>query len=215
MSLVIKTVRYTQEQVVFSVDNLVFNDGIYLLWGVSGSGKTTFIEGLCGQRRGFYPHIQLATENFFFQVRAEREKFFTRFISVHYQLNNLLEELNVRENLLLPMVLVGKRLPEKALWERELSIFGIEHLLSRLPVDLSGGERQRVSLCRSLLYAHKLLLLDEPFVFVEQELQEKLFAHVVQTVTERGLICLLASHEPWLEKKASLIKLNFNAGFCY
>jgi molybdate transport system ATP-binding protein len=212
MSLEIRNCHYHHEQIVFAIDGLLLAAGIHLLWGVSGSGKTTFIEGLCGKRRGFWPLICKDTEFFFFKSLKEREDFFARFISVHYQSEDLIDELDVQANLFLPSALNGRIKPSGEAVDRELQIFELEPLLARKPSSLSGGERQRVSVCRAMLYARDLLLLDEPFVFMEKELQEKIFRHIVDRVQAEDIICLLSSHEPWLEKSLPENKINLVSG---
>jgi putative ABC transport system ATP-binding protein len=80
-----------------------------------------------------------------------------------FQFFNLLDDLNVEDNVLLPAQLAGMRRDKARVRAKELlERLGIGHHLRAFPALLSGGERQRVAVARALMNKPPLLLADEP-----------------------------------------------------
>ncbi|HAB67278.1 MAG TPA: macrolide ABC transporter ATP-binding protein, partial [Firmicutes bacterium] len=80
-----------------------------------------------------------------------------------FQFYNLVANLNVEENILLPVIMDGKK--ESAYQERLdklLKIIGLDTKRKHLPHELSGGEQQRVSIARAIILSPKIVLADEP-----------------------------------------------------
>ena len=78
-----------------------------------------------------------------------------------YQFYNLIPTLDVKQNILLPLLLDGQKPEEESF--RELSdTLGLSDRLSHLPSQLSGGQQQRAAIGRALIYRPAVLLADEP-----------------------------------------------------
>ncbi|MDU7650716.1 MAG: ABC transporter ATP-binding protein [Anaerococcus vaginalis] len=129
--------------------------------GDSGSGKSTLLHLLAGVDTPTSGDIFIQNKNITKFNKDEMTVFRRRNIGVVYQFFNLIPNINVRKNILLPLLLDNKKADEEYLKEI-LSILGIEGKLDRYPKQLSGGEQQRVAIARSLITRPAIVLADEP-----------------------------------------------------
>ena len=129
--------------------------------GDSGSGKSTLLHLLAGVDTPTSGDIFIQDKNITKFNKDEMTIFRRRNIGVVYQFFNLIPNINVRKNILLPLLLDNKKVDEDYLKEI-LSILGIEGKLDRYPKQLSGGEQQRVAIARSLITRPAIILADEP-----------------------------------------------------
>ena len=129
--------------------------------GDSGSGKSTLLHLLAGVDKPTSGDIFIQDKNITKFNKDEMTVFRRRNIGVVYQFFNLIPIINVRKNILHPLLLDNKKADEKYLKEI-LSILGIEGKLDRYPKQLSGGEQQRVAIARSLITRPAIILADEP-----------------------------------------------------
>lgn len=93
--------------------------------------------------------------------KEELTIFRRRNIGVIYQFFNLIPNISVRKNILLPLLLDNKR-EDKKYFDEIVRTLGIEKKLDRFPKQLSGGEQQRVAIARSLITRPAIILADEP-----------------------------------------------------
>ena len=129
--------------------------------GDSGSGKSTLLHLLAGVDKPTSGDIFIQDKNITKFNKDEMTVFRRRNIGVVYQFFNLIPNINVRKNILLPLLLDNKKVDDEYLKEI-LSILGIEGKLDRYPKQLSGGEQQRVAIARSLITRPAIILADEP-----------------------------------------------------
>jgi putative ABC transport system ATP-binding protein len=129
--------------------------------GPSGSGKSTLMHIMGGVDRPTSGKILIDGMDLYSQTRDELSVFRRRQVGLVYQFFNLIPILNVEENLVLPVLLDGRRVNEDR--KRELlEILGLTEKAKAYPVQLSGGQQQRVSIGRALINTPALLLADEP-----------------------------------------------------
>ena len=144
----------------FSLDNVSLSvaGGDYaVLMGRTGSGKTTFIETLCGLLPVQRGRIVLAGVDVTRLPPAQRN------IGFVPQDGALFPSMTVRRHLAFPLEIRRWAADQIAARTVELAEqLGITHLLDRRPAGLSGGEAQRVALGRALSFRPATLLLDEP-----------------------------------------------------
>jgi ABC-type sulfate/molybdate transport systems ATPase subunit len=167
--------------------------GISVLFGASGAGKTSLLCAIAGLLRPDAGHIALGSQVLFDHVRGVNLPPERRRVGLVFQSLSLFPHLTARQN-----VAFGAPGPARArrdVAERWLARMRVAHVAERKPGTLSGGEAQRVALARALAAAPRVLLLDEPFSALDEELRAALAADVASIVAELGLMCLLVTHD--------------------
>ena len=131
------------------------------IMGDSGSGKSTFLHLLAGVDKPSSGDIFIEDKNITKLNKEDLTIFRRRNIGVIYQFFNLIPNINVKKNILLPILLDDKKVDQEY-FNEILSILGIKDKLNRFPRELSGGEQQRVAIARSLITRPAIVLADEP-----------------------------------------------------
>lgn len=133
------------------------------IMGPSGSGKTTLLNLLAGIDDVDEGTIIINEEDVTKLCRNDMALFRRDHIGIVYQDFNLIDSLNVKENIVLPM-----HLEELTVDEADVSVngiatmLGIRKLLDKPVYEISGGEQQRVAICRAIINNPDILLADEP-----------------------------------------------------
>ena len=149
---------------VKALDHVSFsvNKGEFVaIVGASGSGKSTLLHILGGVDRPSSGHVYLNGKDVYELNENNLAIFRRREVGLIYQFYNLLPILNVKENILLPVLLDGKK-PDMKYLNDLIHTLGLEDRINHLPNELSGGQQQRVSIGRALMNHPALLLADEP-----------------------------------------------------
>lgn len=162
--------------------------------GDSGSGKSTLLHMLGGVDRPTEGQVFIQDVD----ITALKEKdlaiFRRRNIGIIYQFFNLIPNLTVEKNILLPLLL-DEREPDIAFFQEITQILGIEDKMKRLPHELSGGEQQRVAIARSLITRPAVILADEPTGNLDRKNTEEI-ASLFRLVNQRlQATILLITHD--------------------
>jgi ABC-type lipoprotein export system ATPase subunit len=164
------------------------------LCGPSGCGKSTLLHlfgGLDMPDRGRILVNGVEVNRHSNLLRLLRHE-----VGFVFQLHNLIPDLTLAENCLIPTVAAGidgrtakARLVELA--ERT----GLSHRLGHRIQKLSGGERQRTALCRALMNRPKILLADEPTGSLDEQASNVVFDLLLDLVATEGATLLMATHD--------------------
>ncbi len=160
--------------------------------GESGAGKSMLLKYIAGIYQPTVGKIELDdnvlldTNNTINVIPQNRN------IAYMFQNYALFPTMTVRENI--EIVVKGDKIRKKEKADFLLKKFHIEDLASNKPSELSGGEQQRVALARVLAYEPKLILLDEPFSALDQNLKEKLQIELEKMITDYNGTVIMVSH---------------------
>lgn len=159
------TKTYTKkDKTIYAVDHVSFNvpkGSFVAITGESGSGKSTLLHMLAGLEIPTSGDIILDNTNIYSFSEDQLTIFRRRQIGMVYQFYNLIPTLNVKENILLPLLLDHKEV-EPFYFNQIISSLHIEDEMDSYPNNLSGGQQQRVALARALIHHPSVLLCDEP-----------------------------------------------------
>lgn len=129
--------------------------------GPSGSGKSTLLNLLGGLDTQTSGKVFIDGRDIFSMKEKELSVFRRRNVGFVFQAYNLVPELNVEENITLPLLLDYKK-PDNQYIEELLDILGLIDRKHHLPNQLSGGQQQRVAIGRALAAKPAIILADEP-----------------------------------------------------
>ncbi|UCF36781.1 MAG: ABC transporter ATP-binding protein [Acidobacteriota bacterium] len=170
--------------------------GIHALFGPSGVGKTQTLECISGLTRPDRGLIRLGERVLFRELPGQPRidlKPRSRQIGYVVQDGALFPHKTLLENVCYPLEKRGLEPLDKA--RSLLSEMGLGHLGNRLPSEVSGGQKRRAAIARALAFEPSLLLLDEPFVHLDQVVLTKLMNDLAQTVSHHRIITLLVTHD--------------------
>jgi len=144
--------------------NLVIKEGEFVsIMGPSGSGKSTLLYLLGGLDKPTSGSVRVKGKELSVLKDKEESILRRRDLGFVFQFYNLIPNLNVEENIMLPILLDGKRLKaHQEKLEKILETVGLTDRRHHTPRELSGGQQQRVAIARALVNEPDIILADEP-----------------------------------------------------
>jgi putative ABC transport system ATP-binding protein len=166
--------------------------------GPSGSGKSTLLNLIAGLDRPTSGTVTVAGQRVDTLSETGVARFRRRQIGMIFQFFNLLDDLTVADNVLLPAQLAGMpRAKARARADELLAALRIEPNRDAYPGRLSGGERQRVAIARALVNRPALLLADEPTGALDTATGEEI-GELLLDLNSSGQSLVLVTHNPAL-----------------
>ena len=169
--------------------------------GPSGSGKSTLLNLIAGLDRPTSGTVTVAGQRIDTLSETGVARFRRERIGMIFQFFNLLDDLTVADNVLLPAQLTGvRRAPARARLDELLAALRIERHRDAYPARLSGGERQRVAIARALVNRPALLLADEPTGALDTSTGEEI-GELLLDLNRSGQTMILVTHNPGLAER--------------
>jgi lipoprotein-releasing system ATP-binding protein len=165
------------------------------LVGVSGAGKTTFLQIIGTLDRATSGTVSYDGRDLTALSEERLAAFRNRTIGFVFQSHNLLSEFTARENVMLPCLIAGQdRAAAGRRADALLSEVGLAERLTHRIGELSGGEQQRVAICRALAMEPAVLLADEPTGNLDKETAGGVMELMLDLNRRRGLTLLMVTH---------------------
>jgi putative ABC transport system ATP-binding protein len=169
--------------------------------GPSGSGKSTLLNLLAGLDKPSSGTITVAGQRIDTLSETRTARYRRTQVGMIFQFFNLLEDLTVADNVLLPAQLAGTpRRKARARCGELLSRLGIDRYKNSYPGRLSGGERQRVAIARALVNRPAVVLADEPTGAVDTATGQEI-GQLLLDLNAAGQTLVLVTHNPDLAAK--------------
>lgn len=169
---------------------------LVILKGASGSGKSTILSLIAGLSKPSSGEVVVKEE----RISKLPDDFASLFrrenIGFIFQKFNLIEDLSVRDNIIIPLIpssfdesLIDKRV------EALLTQFDISEKKEELVRNLSGGQQQRVVIARALINEPSIIIADEPTANLDEKLSLD-FVEFLKLLKSEGKTIVLATHDP-------------------
>lgn len=174
------------------------------LTGPSGAGKTSLINCVCGITRPTSGRVWLNAEEITMQSPSRRALARLTNVGYVFQFGELLPELNVAENVALPLKLRGVAWDDagrRAL--RQLDLVGLADRWNDKPEVLSGGEVQRVAICRAMVTEPALILADEPTGALDEANARHVCDLLLSLAAASAAAVIVGTHNPEVASRAA------------
>lgn len=169
--------------------------------GPSGSGKSTLLHLLGGLDAPTAGRVLVEGKDLYAMPEKARSVFRRRTFGFIFQSFNLVPVLTAEENILMPLLLDGRKVDRA--WLAELAgMLGISERLGHLPGQLSGGQQQRVAIARALINRPRLIFADEPTGNLDTATGEEVLALLKDSVARLGNTLVMITHDPAIARQA-------------
>jgi putative ABC transport system ATP-binding protein len=168
------------------------------IMGPSGSGKSTLLNLIAGLDRPTSGTVTVAGQRIDTLGEGALARFRARHVGIIFQFFNLLDDLTVADNVLLPAQLAGaSRRRARARAAELIERLGLDGHRDAYPARLSGGQRQRVAIARALINSPELLLADEPTGALDTATGQEI-GRLLSELNAAGQTLVLVTHDPAL-----------------
>ncbi|KLO23781.1 ABC transporter [Marinitoga sp. 1197] len=176
--------KYDKDFVLKGIDFQIKKGETVAIVGESGSGKSTILRIIAGFERPQKGIIRL--EN---RILTSKQHFVfpeKRNIGFVFQDYALFPHMTVKQNI---------EFAKKNKTKEMLQLVNLKGYENRYPHELSGGQQQRVALARTLATNPKLLLLDEPFSNLDENLKDRIRMELKKILNKAGITTILVTHD--------------------
>jgi putative ABC transport system ATP-binding protein len=185
--------------------NLEVKKGEFIsIMGPSGSGKSTLLNMIGALDTADDGFIKVAGIDLMNTTKLS--EFRSKEIGFVFQMHNLIPNLNVIENVEIPMY--GTKVSTSKMRDRSLELLKaveLEDKIDQKPTKLSGGERQRVAIARALVNHPSIILADEPTGSLDSKTGEIILNLLMDLHIQENVTLVMVTHEPYVGNMAERI----------
>jgi len=167
-----------------------------MLVGPSGCGKTTLISVIAGILDHDEGDCRVFEQDFRIMGQYGKTRYRGENVGFVFQAYNLIPTLTSRENVAVPLLILGKpRREAQAMAGEMLDRVGLSDKLNALPGALSGGQQQRVAIARALVHSPRLIVCDEPTSALDHETGRLVMEVLRQTALTEDRALIIVTHD--------------------
>ena len=195
---------YGATRVLHALDMDILAGESLAILGQSGSGKTTLLSLLAGLETPDEGSIRFDGKPLEGLKPDALARLRGQSMGIIFQEYHLVPSLTARENVTLPLEILGEKHPEAkadALLER----VGLAPRAKHYPHQLSGGEQQRVAIARALSTGPRLLFADEPTGNLDEATAQEVESLIFSLIAEQGLTAVVVTHNRDLAARCSRV----------
>ncbi|MDR1567668.1 MAG: ABC transporter ATP-binding protein [Streptococcaceae bacterium] len=166
------------------------------IMGPSGAGKSTLLNIMSTIDAPTSGHVTIGEQVITKMSERELSDFRRHELGFIFQDFNLLDSLNVKDNILLPLALDRQKVSEMEKRLKDVTtILGIDHLLTRFPVDISIGQKQRVAAARAIITQPQLVFADEPTGSLDSKSATELLQYLSKLNEQEQTTIAMVTHD--------------------
>lgn len=183
-------------EVLHGIDLDITRGEKVFLCGPSGAGKTTLMYILAGLERPEQGKVWVEGQDLYAMSRRQQARIRNQRMSYIFQNYYLMPELTALENVMVPAMISGRDLRDKAM--DCLDRVGLAKRMDHLPAELSGGEQQRVAIARALVNAPQIIFADEPTGNLDSRNGRQVMDMLLALSAEDGATLVVVTHDEGL-----------------
>lgn len=198
MREILRVCHLCKKDILKDISFAVGEGEMVAVMGPSGSGKSTLLYQVSGMDQADAGEVWLDDQEIVGLSEDDRARLRLHQMGFVFQQMNMLSNLNILDNILLPSVHADRsrafktEQTDKAL--RLMRRFGIDDLAGRKITEVSGGQLQRACICRSMMLSPRILFADEPTGALNQAASEEVLKAFLKINLE-GTSILLVTHD--------------------
>ena len=195
-------------EVLTTVDLGVFRGEMVAIVGASGAGKSTLLHLLGALDHPTGGEVLLNGEPYAARTARELDRIRNTELGFVFQFHHLLREFDALENVMMPLLIAGRRTsPARGRAEELLARVGLAGRMTHRPAELSGGEQQRCAVARALAHDPKIVLADEPSGNLDHRHSEDLHDLLAGLTKSLETALIVATHNRSLAERADRVFL--------
>lgn len=184
---------------------LLIGSGLNFIIGSSGSGKTTLLKIISGMEQDFEGEALYCGQSIKTLTVAEKSYYYNHIFGFIWQDFNLLDDLTVLENVMLPGYL--KQSQDKKAVIKVLRQLKISELADQKAGKLSGGQKQRVAIARELIKNPQVIIADEPTSALD-EASAKITMDILRDISKSRTVIVVTHDTALIDKSAKVYELD-------
>ncbi len=196
--------KYEEEYALHEL-SMKIGKGLNFIVGASGSGKTTLLKIISGMEQSFDGEVLYCGQSIKALTNKEKSYFYNNVFGFVWQDFNLIDELSVIENIMLPRYLKENK-DVKAV-RKILCALNIEKLADQKVSTLSGGQKQRVAIARELIKDPQVIICDEPTSALDEE-SAKIIMDLLRNISKKRTVIVVTHDTSLINKTANVYELD-------